>query len=161
RFRPDLLLPGCRGGSPDRGPVGTGPVRGAGRAAGLGADPPGHHRAVRRLRRAHRVRLVVVRRGGVDRGGAGGRAPRRPAGRPVPGQPGVLHRERGDRAGAVRLRGGRPGAAPGATVTHLTAARRPWIVGVSGASGTPYPKAVIGALLGAGLPVDLIVSRAA
>jgi len=40
-------------------------------------------------------------------------------------------------------------------------ARRPWIVGVSGASGTPYAAAVLGALLDAGLPVDLVVSRAA
>jgi 4-hydroxy-3-polyprenylbenzoate decarboxylase len=39
--------------------------------------------------------------------------------------------------------------------------RLPWIVGVSGASGTPYAKAVIRALLQAGHPVDLIVSRAA
>lgn len=39
--------------------------------------------------------------------------------------------------------------------------RTPWIVGVSGASGTPYAKAVITALLQAGDPVDLIVSRAA
>ncbi len=39
--------------------------------------------------------------------------------------------------------------------------RRPWIVGVSGASGTPYAKAVITALLQAHQPVDLIVSRAA
>ncbi|WP_375486582.1 UbiX family flavin prenyltransferase [uncultured Jatrophihabitans sp.] len=39
--------------------------------------------------------------------------------------------------------------------------RRPWVVGVSGASGTPYARAVIGALLDAGLPVDLVVSRAA
>src|SRR5205823_14287328 len=41
------------------------------------------------------------------------------------------------------------------------ARRRPWIVGVSGASGTPYPRAVLTGLLDAGLPVDLIVSRAA
>ena len=40
-------------------------------------------------------------------------------------------------------------------------ARRPWLVGVSGASGTPYARAVLTALLDAGLPVDLIVSRAA
>lgn len=40
-------------------------------------------------------------------------------------------------------------------------ARLPWIVGVSGASGTPYARAVINALLDAGEPVDLIVSRAA
>jgi 4-hydroxy-3-polyprenylbenzoate decarboxylase len=39
--------------------------------------------------------------------------------------------------------------------------RRPWIVGVSGASGTPYAAAVLGGLLDAGLPVDLLVSRAA
>jgi flavin prenyltransferase len=39
--------------------------------------------------------------------------------------------------------------------------RRPWLVGVSGASGTPYARAVLGGLLGAGLPVDLVVSRAA
>jgi 4-hydroxy-3-polyprenylbenzoate decarboxylase len=39
--------------------------------------------------------------------------------------------------------------------------RRPWIVGVSGASGTPYAAAVLRALLDAGDPVDLIVSRAA
>jgi flavin prenyltransferase len=39
--------------------------------------------------------------------------------------------------------------------------RRPWIVGVSGASGTPYAAAVLGGLLDAGLPVDLVVSRAA
>lgn len=39
--------------------------------------------------------------------------------------------------------------------------RRPWIVGVSGASGTPYAAAVVRALLDAGEPVDLVVSRAA
>ncbi|WP_305787777.1 UbiX family flavin prenyltransferase [Symbioplanes lichenis] len=39
--------------------------------------------------------------------------------------------------------------------------RTPWIVGVSGASGTPYAKAVIGALLDAGEAVDLVVSKAA
>ncbi|MEU1016863.1 MULTISPECIES: UbiX family flavin prenyltransferase [unclassified Streptomyces] len=38
--------------------------------------------------------------------------------------------------------------------------RRPWIVGVSGASGTPYAAAVLRALLGAGESVDLVVSRA-
>lgn len=37
----------------------------------------------------------------------------------------------------------------------------PWVVGVSGASGTPYAKAVIRALLDAGHHVDLVVSRAA
>jgi len=39
--------------------------------------------------------------------------------------------------------------------------RRPWIVGVSGASGTPYAKAVLNALFDAAQPVDLVVSRAA
>lgn len=39
--------------------------------------------------------------------------------------------------------------------------RRPWVVGVSGASGTAYAAAVLRGLLEAGLPVDLVVSRAA
>ena len=39
--------------------------------------------------------------------------------------------------------------------------RVPWVVGVSGASGTPYARAVLVALLDAGLPVDLVVSKAA
>jgi 4-hydroxy-3-polyprenylbenzoate decarboxylase len=39
--------------------------------------------------------------------------------------------------------------------------RAPYVVGVSGASGTPYAKAVLNALLDAGHPVDLVVSRAA
>lgn len=39
--------------------------------------------------------------------------------------------------------------------------RTPWVVGVSGASGTPYAKAVLLGLLAAGHPVDLVVSRAA
>ncbi|MDG9705763.1 UbiX family flavin prenyltransferase [Streptomyces sp. DH37] len=38
--------------------------------------------------------------------------------------------------------------------------RRPWIVGVSGASGTPYAASVLRALLAAGEDVDLVVSRA-
>lgn len=42
-----------------------------------------------------------------------------------------------------------------------TAERQPWIVGVSGASGTPYAAAVLRGLLDAGLAVDLVVSRAA
>lgn len=41
------------------------------------------------------------------------------------------------------------------------AARVPWVVGVSGASGTPYAAAVLRGLLAAGQPVDLVVSRAA
>ncbi len=43
----------------------------------------------------------------------------------------------------------------------MTAPRNPWIVGVSGASGTPYAKAVLTGLLDAGQDVDVIVSRAA
>jgi 4-hydroxy-3-polyprenylbenzoate decarboxylase len=39
--------------------------------------------------------------------------------------------------------------------------RVPWIVGVSGASGTPYARAVLAGLLDAGVPVDLVISRAA
>jgi 4-hydroxy-3-polyprenylbenzoate decarboxylase len=39
--------------------------------------------------------------------------------------------------------------------------RQPWIVGVSGASGTPYAAAVLRGLLDAGESVDLVVSRAA
>ncbi len=39
--------------------------------------------------------------------------------------------------------------------------RLPWVVGVTGASGTPYAAAVLRGLLTAGLPVDLILSRAA
>lgn len=39
--------------------------------------------------------------------------------------------------------------------------RTPWIVGVSGASGTPYAAAVLRGLIAAGEAVDLVVSRAA
>ena len=39
--------------------------------------------------------------------------------------------------------------------------RTPWIVGVCGASGTPYAAAVLRGLLDAGCAVDLVVSRAA
>lgn len=39
--------------------------------------------------------------------------------------------------------------------------RTPWVVGVSGASGTPYAAAVLRGLLDAGCAVDLVVSRAA
>ena len=39
--------------------------------------------------------------------------------------------------------------------------RLPWVVGVSGASGTPYAAAVLRGLLDAGAAVDLVVSRAA
>lgn len=37
----------------------------------------------------------------------------------------------------------------------------PWVLGVSGASGTPYAKAVLTALLDAGGAVDVVISRAA
>jgi 4-hydroxy-3-polyprenylbenzoate decarboxylase len=43
----------------------------------------------------------------------------------------------------------------------VTGERVPWVVGVSGASGTPYARAVIAGLLDAGHPLDLVVSRAA
>jgi flavin prenyltransferase len=39
--------------------------------------------------------------------------------------------------------------------------REPWIVGVTGASGTPYAAAVLRALFDAGCAIDLVVSRAA
>jgi 4-hydroxy-3-polyprenylbenzoate decarboxylase len=39
--------------------------------------------------------------------------------------------------------------------------RTPWVVGVTGASGTPYAAAVLRGLLAAGDAVDLVVSRAA
>jgi 4-hydroxy-3-polyprenylbenzoate decarboxylase len=41
------------------------------------------------------------------------------------------------------------------------ALRRPWVVGITGASGTPYAAAVLRGLLDAGEAVDLVVSRAA
>jgi 4-hydroxy-3-polyprenylbenzoate decarboxylase len=47
------------------------------------------------------------------------------------------------------------------TTADATAARRPWVVGVSGASGTPYTVAVLRGLLDAGEDVDLVVSRGA
>ncbi|NGN63685.1 UbiX family flavin prenyltransferase [Streptomyces sp. A7024] len=50
---------------------------------------------------------------------------------------------------------------PPSTPSAAGNARRPWIVGVSGASGTPYAAAVLRALLHAGEAVDLVVSRAA
>jgi flavin prenyltransferase len=40
-------------------------------------------------------------------------------------------------------------------------ARTPWIVGISGASGTPYARSLLRGLLAAGEAVDLVVSRAA
>jgi 4-hydroxy-3-polyprenylbenzoate decarboxylase len=43
----------------------------------------------------------------------------------------------------------------------MSGRREPWVVGVSGASGTPYARALLNALLDADLPVDLVVSKAA
>lgn len=39
--------------------------------------------------------------------------------------------------------------------------RRPWVVGVTGASGTPYAAGLLRALLDAGEDVDLVLSKAA
>lgn len=39
--------------------------------------------------------------------------------------------------------------------------RRPWVVGVTGASGTPYAATLIRAMLAAGEDVDLVISKAA
>jgi 4-hydroxy-3-polyprenylbenzoate decarboxylase len=39
--------------------------------------------------------------------------------------------------------------------------RIPWVLGVSGASGTAYARAVLTGLLDAGCPVDVVISRAA
>ena len=47
------------------------------------------------------------------------------------------------------------------TGSGISTARCPWVVGVSGASGTPYARAVLNGLLDAGEAVDLVVSRAA
>jgi 4-hydroxy-3-polyprenylbenzoate decarboxylase len=46
-------------------------------------------------------------------------------------------------------------------MTAVAGGRRPWVVGVSGASGTPYARAVLCGLLDAGHAVDVVVSRAA
>jgi 4-hydroxy-3-polyprenylbenzoate decarboxylase len=43
----------------------------------------------------------------------------------------------------------------------MTITRVPWIVGVSGASGTPYARAVLNGLLDADAEVDVVISRAA
>jgi len=43
----------------------------------------------------------------------------------------------------------------------VTSPRQPWIVGISGASGTSYAAAVINGLLDAGESVDLVVSKSA
>jgi flavin prenyltransferase len=43
----------------------------------------------------------------------------------------------------------------------MVTSRRPWIVGVSGASGSPYAAAVINGLLDAGEAVDVVISKSA
>jgi 4-hydroxy-3-polyprenylbenzoate decarboxylase len=53
------------------------------------------------------------------------------------------------------------GGAGGRGLGRAAGPRTPWVVGVSGASGTPYAAAAVGALLDAGQDVDLVVSRAA
>lgn len=63
--------------------------------------------------------------------------------------------------GADSVTGGDSVTGAGTVPAGAASPRRPWLVGVSGASGTPYARAVLGGLLDAGLPVDLVVSRAA
>jgi 4-hydroxy-3-polyprenylbenzoate decarboxylase len=46
-------------------------------------------------------------------------------------------------------------------VTDRTPDRRPWVLGVTGASGTPYAAGLLRALLDAGEEVDLVLSKAA
>ncbi|GGO56170.1 hypothetical protein GCM10012287_49140 [Streptomyces daqingensis] len=82
--------------------------------------------------------------------------------------PGAWPPQRPVRRGTVpaRARPSVPAAGAAAAPRTLggvtaTTDRRPWVVGVSGASGTPYAAAVLRALLDAGEHVDLIVSRAA
>jgi 4-hydroxy-3-polyprenylbenzoate decarboxylase len=48
-----------------------------------------------------------------------------------------------------------------ATADRAPADRCPWLVGVTGASGTPYAARLLQALLAAGEDVDLIISKAA
>jgi flavin prenyltransferase len=55
---------------------------------------------------------------------------------------------------------GRPDSRP-KPVTEAEQPRCPWLVGVTGASGTPYAATLLRALLAAGEDVDLIVSKAA
>src|SRR5690242_15499391 len=49
----------------------------------------------------------------------------------------------------------------GGRAVETAVQRQPWVVGVSGASGTPYARRLLNALLDSGLPVDLVVSKAA
>ena len=117
----------------------------------------GHARGVRVVRRCGRSRLAVVDSASALTGAVlvYEHAIVRER-RPVPRQPGVLHRQRRHRHRPVRLRARRPDHPWTRRVT-----RPPWVVGVSGASGTPYARTVISALLDAGESLDLVVSRAA
>jgi len=54
-----------------------------------------------------------------------------------------------------------PAATPQRGAGGIDHGRVPWVVGVSGASGTPYAQAVLRALADVDIPFDLIVSRAA
>ena len=63
----------------------------------------------------------------------------------------------GEQTSKIRVPSGSAGGSGGAG----SAGRVPWIVGVTGASGTPYAAAVLRGLFDAGVPVDLVVSRAA
>ena len=92
--RPHLLLPGRRGRPSDRLPVVPRPLRRAGGAVGLRVRSPGNVRGVRVVRRRRGPRLVVVDGTRARGRGAGLRARDRACGRPVAGQPSLLHRER-------------------------------------------------------------------
>ena len=70
----------------------------------------------------------------------------------------------GEQASKIQVPSGGAGGTGGAGVPAGgagSAGRVPWIVGVTGASGTPYAAAVLRGLFDAGVPVDLVVSRAA
>ena len=101
------------------------------------------------VRRRRRARLAVVDGRRADRRRPGVRARDRPRRRPLPRQPRVLHRQRRHRHRPVRVR------ARDLIVHGLSAMRTPWVVGVSGASGTPYARSVLNGLLDAREPVDL------
>ena len=113
RVRPDLRLPGLRDRRRDRRPVGARPLRHPRRPARVGARARAHGRRVRLVRRRGRARLVVVDGRRAHRRGAGVRARHRPAERPLPREPGLLHRQRRHRHRAVRLRAGRPASCTG------------------------------------------------
>ena len=113
RLRPDLRLPGRRGGPADRGPLGAGPV---GRARPRCGPPPPPTSSPSRCWCGGACSSTTARCGTP-----GSRSPRsrfalrardRPRRRPVPGQPGLLHRQRGRRPRPARLRGRGPRRSP-------------------------------------------------